>query len=173
MGEISHKGQIHAGDHDPIITRETFEAVQAAFAANTVARKAKSKATPFLLAGYLFDSAGNRMTPSHSRKKGVRYRYYVSQAVLQSRKGEAGEVFRAPAPELETVIGSFLRDQCQDQQADLRSLIEAQVTKITIEADSISVELACLTGNPKSSSSQTVSLPWSKRPFRVAKGVVG
>jgi DNA invertase Pin-like site-specific DNA recombinase len=68
VGEISHKGEIHAADHAPIITRETFDAVQASFAANTIVRKARSKATPFLLAGYLFDSAGNRMTPSHSRK---------------------------------------------------------------------------------------------------------
>ena len=87
VGEISHKGQIHAADHPAIITRETFEAVQATFAANAVARKAKSKATAFLLAGYLFDSAGNRMTPSHSRKKGVRYRYYVSQAAHFADRG--------------------------------------------------------------------------------------
>jgi site-specific DNA recombinase len=172
VGEISHKGQIHAADHDPIITRETFEAVQATFAANTVARKAKSKATPFLLAGYLFDSAGNRMTPSHSRKKGVHYRYYVSQAVLQSRKGEAGEVFRVPAPDLEVLIGRFLRDQSRDQQTDLRSLIEALIARVTVEANSISVELVSRGGNPPSSPAQMVCLPWSKKPFRAAKGVL-
>jgi len=82
VGEISHKGQIHVADHEAIVAREIFEAVQSSLAANAIARKAKSKASAFLLAGYLFDSAGNRMTPSHSRKKGVRYRYYVSQAVL-------------------------------------------------------------------------------------------
>lgn len=152
--------------------RETFDAVQASLTANTIARKAKSKATPFLLAGYLFDSAGNRMTPSHSRKKGVRYRYYVSQAVLQSRKEEAGEVFRVPAPDLETLVGSFLRDHCRDQQTDLRSLVEGQMAKITVEAESISVELAGPSGNLQSSPAQIVSLPWSKKPFRIAKGVV-
>jgi DNA invertase Pin-like site-specific DNA recombinase len=171
VGEISHKGEIHTADHNPIITREAFDAVHASLAANAIARKAKSKATPFLLAGYLFDNAGNRMTPSHSRKKGVRYRYYVSQAVLQSRRLEAGEVFRVPAPEVEALMGRFLRDHCRDQQTDLRSLVEAQVTKIIIEEDSISVELVAPTGSPLSSA-QTVSLPWSKKPFRVAKGVV-
>jgi site-specific DNA recombinase len=172
VGEISHKGQIHPADHEAIVARETFEAVRASLIANTVARKAKSRATPFLLAGYLFDSVGNRMTPSHSRKKGVRYRYYVSQAVLQSRKGEAGEVFRVPAPDLETLVGSFLRDHCRDQQTDLRSLVEARIDRVIIEADSISVELASPSGSPSSSPAQIVSLPWSKRPFRVAKGVV-
>jgi DNA invertase Pin-like site-specific DNA recombinase len=172
VGEISHKGQIHSADHEAIVARETFDAVQSSLAGNAIARKARSKASAFLLAGYLFDSAGNRMTPSHSRKKGVRYRYYVSQAILQSRKEEAGEVFRAPAPDLEALIGRFLRDRCRDQQADLRSLIEAEVAKITIEADSISVELTDPTGSQSSSPAQTVSLPWSKKLFRVAKGVV-
>lgn len=65
-------------------------------AANAIVRKASTKASDFLLTGLIYDSAGNRMTPSHSRKKGVRCRYYVSQAVLQSRKAEAGQVFRVP-----------------------------------------------------------------------------
>jgi len=81
-------------------------------------------------------------------------------------------VFRVPAPDLEALIGRFLRDRCRDQQTDLRSLIEAQIARVTVEADSISVELADLTGNPGSPSSQTASLPWSKKPFRVAKGVL-
>lgn len=35
-------------------------------------------------------SPGNRMSPSHANKLGARYRYYVSQAILQNRKAEAG-----------------------------------------------------------------------------------
>ena len=82
VGEISHKGQVHAGDHEPILDRELFDAVQAQLQSGAVARKLKQAATAHLLKGKLFDSAGNRMTPSHSVKKGVRYRYYVSQAIL-------------------------------------------------------------------------------------------
>ena len=37
------------------------------------------------------------MSPSHANKKGVRYRYYVSQAVLQNRKDEAGSIVRVAA----------------------------------------------------------------------------
>ena len=81
-------------------------------------------------------------------------------------------MFRVPAPELESVIGRLLRDHHRDQETDLRSLVETQVTKITIEAESVSVELASPSGSPPSSPAQIVSLPWSKRPFRVAKGVV-
>jgi hypothetical protein len=70
VGEILHRGQIHAGEHEAIIDRDTFEAVQASLAANAITRKASTKASDFLLTGLLFDSAANRMTPSHSRKRG-------------------------------------------------------------------------------------------------------
>ena len=123
VGEILHKEQIHAAEHEPIIDREIFDAVQASLAANSIERKATSKASPFLLTGLLYDSAGNRMTSSHSRKKGVRYRYYVSQAILQSRKGKAGQVFRVPAPDIEAQIERFLRERCRHHQGDLRALV--------------------------------------------------
>jgi hypothetical protein len=57
-----------------------------------------------LLAGKLFDDRGNRMSPSHAAKGGRRWRYYVSQAVLQGRKHEAGSVARVPALEIEAKI---------------------------------------------------------------------
>jgi site-specific DNA recombinase len=174
VAEILHRGQIHPADHEPVIAKETFDAVQANLNANAIDRRTRSKATPFLLAGLLFDSAGNRMTPSHSCKKGVRYRYYVSQAVLQSRKAEAGKVSRLPAPEIEALIERLVRDRCRNWLGDLRSLVEVQVSRITVQPDSISVELvgpAGTPGDPAASSPHIVSLPWSKKPFRVDKGV--
>jgi site-specific DNA recombinase len=42
------------------------------------------------------------MSPTYSNKLGVRYRYYVSHAILQNRKVEAGSIARVPAPEIET-----------------------------------------------------------------------
>jgi site-specific DNA recombinase len=44
------------------------------------------------------------MSPTHSNKLGVRYRYYVSHAFLQNRKEEAGSVTRVPAPEIEHLV---------------------------------------------------------------------
>ena len=43
VGEILHRGQIHAADHEPIIDRETFEAVQASLAAHAITRKASTQ----------------------------------------------------------------------------------------------------------------------------------
>ena len=69
---------------------ELFDAVQAHLASGAVDCKLKHAGTPYLPKGKLFDSAGNSMTPSHSVKKSVRNRSYASQAILGSRRGEAG-----------------------------------------------------------------------------------
>jgi hypothetical protein len=42
-------------------------------------------------------------------KRGVRYRYYVSHAILQNRKAEAGNIARVPAPEIETLACEGIR----------------------------------------------------------------
>ena len=104
-GEIKHKGEIHAGDHQPIIDQALWDQAQAQLASNVAIRRSgKSSKDPSLLAGLLFDGEGNRMTPSHTVKKGVRYRYYVSRAVLDGDRDKAGCVSRVPAAELETLI---------------------------------------------------------------------
>jgi site-specific DNA recombinase len=38
IGEITYRGEVHRGEHEPILARELFEAVQAKRAANAVAR---------------------------------------------------------------------------------------------------------------------------------------
>jgi hypothetical protein len=40
------------------------------------------------------DNGGNRMSPPHANKRGARYRYYISQAVLQKQLG-AGKATEA------------------------------------------------------------------------------
>jgi len=37
------------------------------------------------------------MSPSHARKQGIRYRYYVSSPLLHGQAGRAGSVRRVPA----------------------------------------------------------------------------
>ena len=49
------------------------------------------------------------MSPSHAAKGGRRWRYYVSQAVLQGRKHEAGSVARVPALEIEARVAKAVR----------------------------------------------------------------
>ena len=109
IGEITYRGEVHHGEHEPILTRDLFEAVQAKRVSNAVARHVRLRGSAALLAGCLFDDRGNRMSPTHANKRGVRYRYYVSHAILQNRKAEAGSIARVPAPEIETLVRDGVR----------------------------------------------------------------
>ena len=71
-------------------------------------RSALRSSSPSLLAGRIFDDRMNPTTPTHANKKGVRYRYYISHALLQRRVSEAGSVARISAPDVEALIAKGL-----------------------------------------------------------------
>jgi len=48
-----------------------------------VRRNRTAGETPSLLRGLLFGSDGRAMSPTHMRRRGRQYRYYVSQSVLK------------------------------------------------------------------------------------------
>ena len=113
LGEVVYRGEVHRGDHAPILERPLFESVQAKLAVQTVARRCRLRGSPALLAGRLFDDRGHRMSPSHTNKGGVRYRYYVSQALLQGKLQGAGSIGRVPAAETEALVLIALRRHLQ------------------------------------------------------------
>ncbi len=84
LGMVVHKGKTYPGLHKPIIARNTWERVQEQLAMNGVEHRSRRRArVPSLLTGLLFDSAGERLTPSHAQKGGLRYRYYTAQALAR------------------------------------------------------------------------------------------
>jgi len=83
--------------------------VQRLFTEHATRQAGSRQDSDALLAGKLFDDRGNRMSPSHAAKGGRRWRYYVSQAVLQGRKHEAGSVARVPALEIERRVTEAVR----------------------------------------------------------------
>ena len=117
LGRLTHKGQAHDGLHDPIVDQETWDRVQLLLAEHAQRRIGNCQNSDALLAGKLFDDRGNRMSPSHAAKSGRRWRYYVSQAVLQGRKHEAGSVARAPALEIERRVTEAVRAARRFQSA--------------------------------------------------------
>src|SRR6266436_2119327 len=92
IGEVVYRGDVHRGEHEPILDSALFAAVQGKLAAQAVARRCRLRGAPAILTGRLFDICGNRMSPSHTNKRGARYRYYVSQAVLQKKPQAPGSV---------------------------------------------------------------------------------
>ena len=109
LGRLAHKGQVHDGLHDPIVDQETWDEVQRLFTEHATRQAGSRQDSDALLAGKLFDDRGNRMSPSHAAKGGRRWRYYVSQALLQGRKHEAGSVARVPAQEIEARVAEATR----------------------------------------------------------------
>ena len=75
LGEIVHKENSYPGEQEAIIDRALWDEVQRKLAANRADRaNGADAAQPSLLAGLVYDDAGERMIPSHANKKGTRYR---------------------------------------------------------------------------------------------------
>ncbi|MBK8211932.1 MAG: recombinase family protein [Rhodospirillales bacterium] len=109
LGEAVHKGTSHPGEHEAIIDAATWDKVQAVLAANRVARANGTRAqTPALLRGLIFAPGGHAMTPSHTRKAGRLYRYYVASDAI--RQGYADCPVRSvPAAEVEEAVLAQVR----------------------------------------------------------------
>ena len=76
------------------------------------------------MAGRIFDDRGNRMTPSHARKGGIKYRYYLSSALLQGAAERAGSVRRVQAAEVEALVVRSVSEHLKlSQPIDDRSLM--------------------------------------------------
>jgi hypothetical protein len=63
-----------------------------------------------LLAGLLVDARGERLTPSHAVKKGRRYRYYVSAALITDAGTDRAQGWRLAAREIEEAVIRILTD---------------------------------------------------------------
>jgi DNA invertase Pin-like site-specific DNA recombinase len=89
-GRIPHKGQAFDGNHAPIIASDVWQAVQDRMAGNRQGQRAQNNTTQSsLLAGLVFDAAGDRLTPSHAKKGSVRYRYYVGRPLIEGGRDAA------------------------------------------------------------------------------------
>jgi len=142
IGEVAFKGEVFPGEQPAILDRDLFDAVQSRLSEqlnNHTAARAKSEA---LLIGRIYDDHGNRMSPSHARKQGIRYRYYVSSSLLHGRAGRAGSVRRVPAAEVEALVARAVREHLKDStQTDDRDLISTHVVRVEVQTDQLAVEL--------------------------------
>ena len=102
-GKVVHKGNVYEGEHIGIIDEDIFNSVQKLLLENSTENKNK-KSSNSLLAGRIFDDNGNRMSPSHSKTRDKKYRYYVSQAITKFNKEKAGTVSKLPAEEIEKFV---------------------------------------------------------------------
>jgi len=115
IGRVSHKGKVYPGQHEAVLDEQLWNDVQDQLEKNRSKAKSRSAAkAPSLLAGLLFDSNGNRMSPTHATKGKKRYRYYISQAVLKYEEDAGGSVLRVPATNVESVVIDQLKNILRD-----------------------------------------------------------
>nr|WP_281722870.1 recombinase family protein [Nitrosomonas nitrosa] len=146
LGEIAHNGQVHPGEHRAILDRALWERAQALLDRNVRGDPKDPRSRGgYLLSGLLFDDRGNRMTPSHVKKRnGQRYRYYLSQALLQHRPADAGTLPRIAAPAIEALIadrlGRIRPDNVND--GDAAAAVRKTIARVEVARDRVTVMLA-------------------------------
>jgi len=173
VGRIAHKGQVHEGQHKPIVPQELWEQVQRGLRDHLGAARTKRtrQSSDALLAGKLYDDGGNRMSPTWARKGSKRWRYYVSQAALQGDKSKAGSILRVPAADVETLVAEALGRLSPDRaasQTDIRNLID----RVVIGRATIRIQLSEVAeGND---SARILTLPWTRpTPYRKREIIQG
>jgi site-specific DNA recombinase len=166
IGETGHKDRWFPGEHTGIVDRKTFEQVQHLLGSKSAGRTAHRTASEALLMGKLFDDRGNRMSPSFSTNNGVRYRFYVSSALLRGRKAEAGSVGRLAAQAIEDAVVQAVRDHLPtDEPIDDAQLLHRHLSRIDIGKDGLMISLSPPeqdhTDESNGDPALRIRLPWS------------
>ena len=174
IGEVVYKGEICPGPQPPLIDRALFDAVQKRLTEqrpHNVRTRSRNEAT---LRGLLFDSAGNRMVPTHATKHGVRYRYYVSQPYLRGyAKPPPGAIIRVPATDIERAVTNGVEEHRQ-QIAD--------VTRIEVRKSALALWLKA-SGEKQADAdaadhcaavlrAPSLLIPWTKPPSKRFKDIL-
>jgi DNA invertase Pin-like site-specific DNA recombinase len=110
LGLAVHKGTCYPGEHDAIIDQVLWDRVHSILSQNAHTRANITRAsTPALLKGLIrCKSCGCAMTPSHTRRRGRLYRYYVCQSAI--KKGhDACPVRSVPAADVEGAVIDQIR----------------------------------------------------------------
>jgi hypothetical protein len=143
IGEVVFKGEILKGGQSPIIDRDLFDTVQAKLKEQRTNHTSKRMESEALLIGRIFDNRGNRMSPSHARKRGIKYRSYVSSVLLNGIADRAGSMDRIAAEEIERLVTKSVRGHLKlEQPFDDRTLIDTNVSRVEIQSNEIVIHLA-------------------------------
>jgi site-specific DNA recombinase len=167
VGKVAFKGETLAGEQPAIVDQDLFDAVQAKLNEQINNHRVSRTKSEALLLGRIYDDRGHKMTPSHVRKRGIKYRYYISSALLQGQAEQAGTVSRIPADEIEALVVKCVRGHLNEStEIEDAVLIQNHVVRVEVQSDQLVIELANAKGaNPKRKRSRNViEVPWCKTP---------
>jgi hypothetical protein len=162
---VSFKGEILKGEQPVIVDRALFDAVQAKLDEQNNSHKTTRMKSEALLTGRIFDDRGNRMSPSHARKNGIKYRYYLSSVLLDGRPKNAGSISRVPAIEIEALVVKAVREHLKlEEPKDDAGIIKAHVVRVQVQADQLVVQLTSAQKSKRGrpSAGHPLLVPWHK-----------
>jgi hypothetical protein len=120
-----------------------------------------------LLLGRIYDDRGHRMTPSHVRKGSIKYRYYISSALLQGRAKQAGSISRIPADEIEALVAKSVRSHLNEPtEIEDAILVHNHIARIEVQSDRLVIELINAKGvdRKQKRGRNVIEVPWRKTP---------
>jgi site-specific DNA recombinase len=167
IGEVVFKGEILPGEQPPIVDRDLFETVQRRLNQQVNDQQPTIRGgSDALLMGRMFDDRGNRMTPSHVRKRGVKYRYYICSALVQGQPTQAGALSRVPAGEIEQVVLKSAREHLKlpSEKKPDAELVRDHVARVETHADWLLLELVPVKGTGRTYQQKhiRIEVPWRK-----------
>jgi site-specific DNA recombinase len=149
-GEVVHKGIAYPGEHKAIVDEELWNAVHDRLADNRITRRKSRVESGALLGGLIYDDRGNIMSPTYSLRRGNRYRYYISSALLHDRRDEAGSLARVNADDVERLVVEVLRRELSRPElstegpstgwgTETRSLVRDTVERVVIQCNQLQI----------------------------------
>jgi hypothetical protein len=125
IGKIRHKDRVWPGQHPAIIDQALWDRVQAQLQAASGRPRGRSGQAgtdpdPSPLRGKLRDETGDRLTPTHTVRKGKALRYYISNRLIRGGPDATG--WRLPAGTLETLVRRLIADHLATAAASHRLL---------------------------------------------------
>lgn len=172
IGEVTFKGEILAGEQPAIVDRDLFEAVQAKLTEQVTSHEVSRTRSEALLLGRIYDDRGHRMSPSHVRKRGIKYRYYISSALLQGRPEQAGTVSRVPAKQIEDLVATAVRSHFKEP-AEIADavLIHKHVVRAEVRSNQLVIEFTA-NSKRKRNDRNVIAVPWRKTPSSRRREVI-
>ncbi len=132
LGKIRHKDKIWDGQHPAIIDQDIWDRVQEKM--RQASQRSRADPTPDTrqrsndpgawLTGLLQDETGDRLTPTHTTRKGRRLRYYISNRLISAGKDISG--WRLPGPALENAVIDVIVRHLQDAAITHRVLAQPE-----------------------------------------------
>jgi hypothetical protein len=132
------------------VDEELWTAAQARLADNRAIRRKSRIETGALLGGLIYDDRGNIMSPTYTLRRGNRYRYYISSALLHDRKANVGSRARVNADQIERLVVEVLSRELSKSElsaddvsggwsAETRTLVRDNIERIVVQGRDVQI----------------------------------